>query len=150
MSDELCPVRLAHLAEDRLGYEFVLLEDERGRQMPIWIGKCEAIAIHLKLREVEMPRPMTHDLVCHSLERLGGRVTRLLIDDLWQNVVYAKLCLLPTGGDEELQVDCRPSDGLAVALRAGAPILVRDDVLEEARLRPPLSSEPQQDVPDSD
>jgi bifunctional DNase/RNase len=141
-------VQLKGLAEDRLGYEFVLLEDERGRQLPIWIGKCEAINIQFKLQAVDMPRPMTHDLVCHGIEKLGGRVLRLLIDDAWQNVFYAKLCVARGESEEEIQVDCRPSDGLAVALRAGAPILVRDDVLEEGKLRPPLVGSGDEDAED--
>jgi hypothetical protein len=148
MSDELCPVKLRGPAEDRLGYEFVLLEDERGRQLPIWIDKCGAMAIHIKRQGLEMPRPMTHDLLCKGVERLGGRLTRLIIDDLWQTVFYAKLCVSREGENEELQVDCRPSDGLAMALGAGVPILVRDDVLEEGRVDTRLFDEPDQDVPD--
>src|ERR1035438_9501434 len=111
MSDELCPVELRGLGEDRLQFEFVLLVDKRGRRLPIWIGKCEAIAIQLKLQGLGVARPMTHDLLCNSVERLGGRGTRLLIDDIWQKVFYAKLCLEVEGSAEEVQVDCRPSDG---------------------------------------
>lgn len=132
MSDELCPVKVRGVGEDRYDYEFVLLEDDRGRLLPIWIGRCEASALQLKLQAVDMPRPMTHDLLCHSVERLGGRIHRVLIDDLWQDNYYAKVCVITAKG-EEVQVDCRPSDGLAMALRAGVPILVRDDVLEEGR-----------------
>jgi bifunctional DNase/RNase len=149
MSDELCPVELRGLAEDRLQFEFVLLVDGRGRRLPIWIGKCEAIAIQLKLQGLGVARPMTHDLLCNSVERLGGRVTRLLIDDFWQSMFYAKLCLEVEGSTEEMQVDCRPSDGLAMAVRLGVPILVRDDVLEEGCIPAHLFDEPDEDVDDT-
>ncbi len=150
MGDELCPVTLRGLAEDRLGYEFALLEDDRGRQLPIWIGRCEAYAIQIKLQQLAMPRPMTHELLCQTLAKLGGTVTRMLVDDLWQNIFYAKLCVRRDGEEEEIQVDCRPADGLAIALRIGAPIVVRDDVLEEGKVTLPLDGETDQDVPDND
>lgn len=140
MSDELCAVDLKGIAEDRFGYHFVLLQDERGRQLPIWIGGCEAMSMTYKLRELPMPRPMTHDFVVQSIERLDGRITRVLIDDLWQNIFYAKLCVERDG--EEVQVDCRPSDGLALAVRVEVPILVRDDVMEEGKVAQPLPDGP--------
>lgn len=150
MGEDLCPVTLRGLAEDRLGYEFVLLEDEQGRQLPVWIGRCEAYAIQLKLQDIVMRRPMTHELLCQSVAKLGGQITRLVVDDLWQNIYYAKLYMKREGEEEELQVDCRPADGLAIAVRVGAPILVRDDVLEEGKVTLPLDGDTDQDVPDND
>lgn len=134
MSAELCPVQLRMVGEDRIGLDFLLLEDERGRRLPIYIDRCQAAAIYFKLKSVQMPRPMTHDLLCNSVERLGGRITRVIIDDIWQNTFYAKICLAGDDGEEELQVDCRPSDALSVAIRVDVPILVRDDVLEEEKV----------------
>ncbi len=141
MSEELCSVQLRGVGEDRFGYDFVLLEDDRGRQLPIWIDRCQAVALYFKLQSVSAPRPMTHDLVCNSIERLGGRVTRVLIDDLWQDTFFAKLCLASGTDGEETQVDCRPTDALAVALRTEVPIFVRDDVMEEAKVPQPLSGD---------
>lgn len=141
MSDELCPVELRGVAEDRFGYDFVLLEDAAHRQLPIWVERCQAVAIYFRLQAVSIPRPMTHDLLCNSVERLGGRITRVLIDDLWQSTFYAKIGLTVEGSDEETQIDCRPSDAIAIALRAGVPILVRDDVLEEGKVPQPLPTD---------
>jgi len=147
MSDALCPVTVKGVTEDRFGYEYVVLEDETGRQLPIWIGKCEVVAIQLQLQEVAMPRPMTHDLLCNSVEQLGGRLTRLIIDDLWDNRYYAKICVVATEGGEEMQIDCRPSDGLATAVRAGLPILVREDVMEEGKVPDTLGDDLDEDRP---
>lgn len=141
MADELCRVELKGVGEDRLGIDWLLLEDAAGRHLPIWIGRCEAISIALKLQETTVQRPLTHDMLCHSVERLGGRLTRVIIDDLWQDTYYAKVCLTAAGSDEEMQVDCRPSDALAMAIRAGVPIFVREDVLEEGKFPQPTSSE---------
>ena len=133
MSETMCEVQVQGVGEDRIGYDFLILQDEAGRQLPIWIGKCEAFAIHFKMQTSPAPRPMTHDLIAASVTKLGGRWTRLLIDDLWQDAFYAKLCLeVETEG--EVQIDCRPADGIAIAMAAGVPIYVRDDVLEEAKI----------------
>lgn len=145
MSEQLCPVQIRGVGEDKYDYDFVLLEDQQGRLLPIAIGWCEALAIQLKLQSADMPRPMTHDLLCHSVEKLGGTITRVLIDDLWQSTYYAKLCLAGSDG-AELQVDCRPSDALALAVRAEVPVLVRDDVLEEGKVpRSLLDGDDQED-----
>ncbi|MBI2302768.1 MAG: bifunctional nuclease family protein [Armatimonadetes bacterium] len=142
MSDALCPVQIRGVGLDKLDYDFVLLEDEQGRLLPVWIGRCEAFSIQMRLQRDDLPpRPMTHDLVCQSVAKLGGSITRVLIDDLWQSTYYAKICVAPPNG-EEFQVDCRPSDALAVAIRAGVPVLVRDDVLEEGKVPASLPDEP--------
>lgn len=142
MSDELCPVRLSALSQDLRGIDTVVLTDERGRHLPMLVHECEAIAIRFTVQGVERPpRPLTHDLLLSSIERLGGTVTALWIDDLWQDTFYAKLCVTSAQG-EELQIDCRPSDGLALALRAGVPVLVRDDVMEEGKVELPLAADP--------
>ena len=142
MSDELIPVELNRVAEARIGIDFALLEDAAGRQLPIWIDRCQAVAMYIKLQGVTSPRPMTHDLLCNSVERLGGRITRVLIDDMWQETFYGKVCVAREGEDGETQVDCRPSDALAIALRVGVPILVRDDVMEEGQVPQPLPPDP--------
>ncbi len=143
MSDDLRPVTLLGLGEDRFGYDFALLVDDEGRRLPLWMGRCQALAIHFKLQATQWPRPMTHDLLSNSVERLGGRVTRVIIDDLWQNTFYAKVCLVAGEDEQEMQIDCRPSDAVALAIRVGAPILVRDDVLEEGKVPQPLPTDPE-------
>ena len=110
---------------------FVLLRDSRDRRLPILVGPFEARAIAEAVQGGERltPRPMTHDLLKTTIERLGAKIDHLTIDDLWQEVYYAKLSLIV--GDNVVDVDTRPSDGIAVALRAGAPIYVAESVLEE-------------------
>src|SRR5262249_32063153 len=111
---------------------FVLLRDGRGRAMPIFIGHPEALSISLAIEGQATPRPLTHDLIRSLLERLGASVEAALVDDLYNNTYYAKITLRTNG--TPMDVDCRPSDAIAVALRAKAPIYVADAVLEEAQV----------------
>lgn len=111
---------------------FVLLKDTRGRAMPIWIGHAEALSISLAVEGHSTPRPLTHDLLRSVLDRLGATVDAVLVDDLYNNTYYAKISLRVNG--KVCDVDCRPSDAIAVALRARAPIYVADAVLEEAQV----------------
>ena len=110
----------------------VILREESGtRLLPIWIGLFEANAIALKIEGVEPPRPLTHDLLRQLLDTLGGELLRVLISDLRSSTYYAQLYLkLPTG---EVTMDSRPSDAIALALRANAPIFVTNDVLDRAK-----------------
>lgn len=110
----------------------VVLRDADGRLfLPIWIGAPEANAIALRIEGVEPPRPMTHDLLCASLERLGARVEKVVICDLKENTFYALIHLRVNG--DEVTIDSRPSDAIALALRAEAPIFVLRSVLEKAQ-----------------
>jgi bifunctional DNase/RNase len=139
MSDALVEVQVVGVGQDLRGNEFVLLRDHQKRQLPIWIGRCEAYAIIMHLEEHDVPRPMTHDLLLNVIQRLGGKVQQLLIDDLWQNTFYAKVCVAQN--EEVLEIDCRPSDGIALAIRAEVPILVSNAVIEEGRWREPEEAE---------
>jgi bifunctional DNase/RNase len=111
------------------GGAFVLLRDSKARNLPIWIGEPEAVSIFQVLESQAMPRPMTHDLCKLLIERLGGGVEHILVDDLYNNVYYAKIGLKQ--GDKRSELDCRPSDAIAVGLRFRAPIYVAEHVLEE-------------------
>ena len=108
----------------------VLYEAAEEIFLPIWIGVFEANAIALRIEGVEPPRPMTHDLLFSSLESLGAGVERVTISDLRDNTFYAVISL--RGANGELQLDARPSDAIALALRAQAPIFVLRSVLESA------------------
>jgi len=108
----------------------VILEVEGGDCIPIFIGLYEAISIRNALQKEVLPRPITHDLFVEALSRFGIRVTALHIDALEENVFYAKL-IARSDGSEEL-IDCRPSDGIAIALRCHAPILVDGSVISTA------------------
>ncbi|MCL6623536.1 MAG: bifunctional nuclease family protein [Fimbriimonadales bacterium] len=109
-------------------HRFVQLQDELGRRLPIAIGPYEAMAIHFALEGTEVPRPMTHDLACTLLQRLNGVLEKVVIDDLWNSTYYAKLHIKQ--GDQHIEIDCRPSDALAIGLRLGARIYVLDSILD--------------------
>jgi bifunctional DNase/RNase len=116
----------------------VLREASGKRQLPIWVGPMEAHAIAAELTGSSPPRPMTHDLLCAVLKEVGCAVQGLQICDVRERVYYAQLYM--TVGKQMKQVDCRPSDGIAVALRVDAPISIPDALLEK------LSSEQELDI----
>ncbi|RUM88672.1 MAG: bifunctional nuclease family protein [Thermodesulfatator sp.] len=110
----------------------MILREEGGeRGLPIWIGLLEATAIASKLENIEFPRPMTHDLLKNILDQLQIRVPRIEICDLRENTYYA-LITLDLGG-REIQIDARPSDAVALALRTGAEIYVYEEVLAKSQ-----------------
>lgn len=119
-----------HLEQGMEPAAFVLLRDSRGRQVLIWIGRYEAYAISLALEGATPDRPMTHDLMKNLVDRLGGRMERIVIDDLWHETYYAKISVGNNGS--VVDVDSRPSDAIALALRAKAPIYVAESVLQQA------------------
>lgn len=106
---------------------FVVLRDRQGRTIHIQIGYFEATAISIALESMVHVRPMSHDLMKVLVEKLGGVVEKVLVDDLWQGTYYAKLTIARNG--EASDVDCRPSDAIALGLRFGAPIYVADEIL---------------------
>lgn len=108
----------------------VLLEETEGshRSLPIFIGPPEAAAIALALQGVELPRPMTHDLMNLILDALGARLTRVVVTELRDSTFYAELQL--RAGDRNLTVSCRPSDGIALAARTHSPLYVADELMD--------------------
>lgn len=110
----------------------VLREPESGRLMPIFIGPAEARAILLALRGVAVSRPMTHDLMVDLLGTLDAELEQVIVDQLSDSTYYGFLKLRLSGEDKAVLVDTRPSDGMALAARTGAPVLVAEAVLEAA------------------
>ena len=108
---------------------FVLLRDNRSRRVPIWVGQFEAWAISFALEGEAPDRPFTHDLIKILLDRLDATVDRVIIDDLWNETFYAKIGLTRKGG-ETMEIDARPSDAIAIALRFRTPIYMAESVLE--------------------
>jgi hypothetical protein len=100
--------------------------------MPIWVGIFEANAIALEIEKVAAPRPMTHDLARNLIRNLNARLERVVISELKDDTFYAKLWLQQ--GSDPLVIDARPSDALALALRADCPIYVTDEVMQKAKL----------------
>jgi uncharacterized protein len=108
---------------------YVLLSDG-DRKLPIRIGPFEAHAISIALENGRSDRPMTHDLIRTVIERLDGDVDRVVIDDLWNTIYYAKVFLIK--GNEEIPIDARPSDAIAVGVRFDVPIYVSEGILDSA------------------
>ncbi|MDA0378352.1 MAG: bifunctional nuclease family protein [Bacteroidetes bacterium] len=111
-------------------YALVLGEIDGNRRLPIIIGAFEAQAIALELEKIQPPRPMTHDLIRDLFDSVSADVTDILIDELREGTFFAKIRY--TVGGNEAQLDCRPSDAVALAVRVGAPIFVAPSVLDEA------------------
>ena len=106
----------------------IILKNEGGDEvLPIWVGIFEANAIAMQMEEIASPRPMTHDLLKNVIEGLQAKIRGVEITDLKDNTFFAVIRLDLAG--EPLEIDSRPSDAMALALRAGAPILVRQSVL---------------------
>ena len=111
----------------------VLLKTADGnRYLPIWIGHPEAAAILMKLQGASTPRPMTHDLVTSMLGELDAQVVRITVTELRENTFHASITIQQNG--TEIEVDSRPSDAIALAVRAEAPIYADDRVIEESAI----------------
>lgn len=118
------------LFDPRSNMYIMLLKEINGNgTLPIWIGKPEADSIALALGKVETPRPLTHDLIKNITDSLKFRIAKIIVTEIQDNTYYALVCL--NDGKKETFVDSRPSDAVAVALRANAPIFVEDSILEQ-------------------
>ena len=123
----------------------VLLKTVDGnRFLPIWIGHPEAAAILMKLQGAQTPRPMTHDLLNDMLEQLEAKCERVSVTELRDNTFYASITLSVNGS--EIEVDSRPSDASALAVRCQAPIFAADDVIEESSIEFEHEVEDQEEV----
>jgi bifunctional DNase/RNase len=111
----------------------VLLKTADGNKfLPIWIGHPEATAILMKLQSQAPPRPMTHDLLSDMLEQLEAQIVRITVTELRENTFYAQITVQQDG--REIEVDSRPSDAIALAIRAEAPIFAAERVIEESAI----------------
>jgi uncharacterized protein len=107
----------------------ILKDKEEKNVLPIWIGAMEAVAISLVLNDIKVPRPMTHDLLLRTIEQLGAEVKNVTIVDLKEGTYYAEVIV--TLDDDTITIDSRPSDAIALALRAKAPIFTEQKVLDQ-------------------
>jgi hypothetical protein len=112
----------------------VLKDGETARFLPIWIGPFEADAITIELQGVEAARPLTHDLLKSVVEKLGAEVEQVAITDLRSDTYYAQIILTVDG--RRLEVDSRPSDAIALAVRARVPVYVASEVMDQAAITP--------------
>jgi bifunctional DNase/RNase len=125
----------------------VLLKTRDGNKfLPIWIGHPEAAAILMKLQGANTPRPMTHDLISEMLSELEVSCTRVAVTELRENTFYASINLRIDG--REVEIDSRPSDALALAVRTQAPIFAHEDVIAESAIEFEHEVEDQEDVVD--
>jgi bifunctional DNase/RNase len=132
-------IRVSLMSPQRI---IILREVSSERFLPIWIGPFEADAITLSLQELEVARPLTHDLLRNVLQTLGAQVLRVNITELRDDVFYARIVLHVNG--REMEIDSRPSDALALAVRVNVPIFVAETVMDEA------ASVPEEEVESED
>lgn len=124
---ELSKIMIAETSD----YHVIWLREKVGqaRDFPILIGLFEAVAIDRKIREVETPRPLTHDLIANIITSLSGTLERVVVNDLQSNTFYATLVIQQE--DKVVEVDSRPSDAIALAVRLEAPIFVEEKVIDQ-------------------
>ena len=112
----------------------VILRDKDGQKvLPIWVGIFEANAIALQIENIATPRPMTHDLLRNVIHDLKAEVKKIVVCDLQENTFYALIYLAIDGHGEQVAIDARPSDAIALALRTRAPIFVEETVIDHAK-----------------
>lgn len=124
-------VRVSLMSQHRV---VVLKDMNRERYLTIWIGPCEAEAITVKLQDMAAQRPLTHDLLRSAIRELGGRIVHVFINELRHEVFYARVVIDLAG--ESIEVDSRPSDAIALAVRASVPIFVAESVMDKAAREP--------------
>ena len=122
-------IRVSLMTQDRI----VVLKDENtDRYLPIWIGQCEADAITAELQQHPVKRPLTHDLLKTTIREMGGKVAHILINDLRNDVYYARILIDIEG--KQVEIDSRPSDAIALAVRVKSPIFVAETVMDKASI----------------
>jgi bifunctional DNase/RNase len=128
------------------GARVVILKDEKlDRYLFIWVGVNESTAIALELQNEKAPRPLTADLLKTVIDELGARVLDVNVTDLADDVYYARIGISTAGGDR-IEIDARPSDAIALAVRADAPIFVDDGILDRAAITLPNEEDDRLDV----
>jgi uncharacterized protein len=129
VSDHDVAVRVDRVGLDANDMPVVLLEEKGGtRWLAIWIGSAEAQSIAIQIEELDSPRPNSHDLARSVIDELHGKLERVVVTDLRDSTYYATLTI--RSGSRNVEIDARPSDAIAIALRTGAPIFVRDHLFE--------------------
>ncbi len=119
----------------------ILLKDRNSsKAMPIWIGEAEAMSIALELQGQAFPRPLSHDLMKRLLEALGGTLEKVVISSIQEGTFYATLYVRTASGEVK-EIDARPSDSVALALRTRSPIYIADEVFEQSAIESPFAEE---------
>lgn len=123
-------VKVSQLFLSNMGFVVILQSDGDDRSVPIFIGAAEAQAIAIQMQEVKVPRPLTHDLLKNVLDFMECRIKRIEVCDIRDGTYYGRLVVERDG--EDMEIDCRPSDAIALALRSASPIFVHEKVMEDA------------------
>jgi bifunctional DNase/RNase len=114
--------------------QLIVLKEKNGdRILPIVIGLAEASAIKLKISGFNPPRPLTHDLLHSAIENLDANIDKIIIDKLEENTFHAKIVVKTASGETKM-IDARPSDSIALAVRAHAPIFVEDEIIKQSEI----------------
>ncbi len=128
---EIDSIRVSLMSQDRV---VVLKDVNSDRYLPIWIGSFEAEAIRVELQGVPVTRPLTHDLLKSVIVELGGTVNRIVVSELRNDIFFARIVVETSNGTVE--IDSRPSDAIALAVRLHVPIFVADSVMDRAAIQP--------------
>lgn len=136
-------IRVSLMSQHRI---VVLKDSNSERYLPIWIGPCEADAITTELQEMPPQRPLTHDLLKNVIKELGGSVVHILVSELRNDVYYARVVVDVDG--KRMDIDSRPSDAIALAVRVKSPIFVAESVMDKAAIQPDddVENEPLEEV----
>jgi uncharacterized protein len=135
-------IRVSLMSQHRV----VILKDvDSDRYLPIWIGPYEADAITIQLQEVEVARPLTHDLLKKLITEMGATIHHVLVNDLRNDTFYANIIVERNG--DRVEIDSRPSDAIALAVRANVPIYVDENVMERAAITPEEDIEAAEETP---
>jgi len=130
-------VKVSMLSQHRV---VVLKEEDQDRYLPIWIGPFEADAITIGLQDVQMTRPLTHDLLRSVIDRMDAAVSHIWVNDLRNDTFYAEIVVESDG--RKLKIDSRPSDAIALAVRVNVPIYVAESVMDRAGIIPTEQEDP--------
>jgi len=131
-------IQVSLMSEHRV---ILLKEVNADRILPIFIGPYEAEAIAIRLRDIELPRPLTHDLLNNVIAEMGGEISHITVNDLRNDTFYARISVNLNG--QRLEIDSRPSDAIALAVRADVPIFVEEEVMAEGIV-------PEEDISEAD
>lgn len=127
-------IRVSLMSQHRV---VVLKEIDTDRYLPIWIGPFEADAITIQLQGVQVARPLTHDLLKSVIDEMGAKISHVMVSELKNDTFYARIVMDVAGSS--LEIDARPSDAIALAVRVNAPLFVADEVMEAASIIPEKS-----------
>ena len=129
-------IRVSLMSQHRV---VVLKEVDADRYLPIWIGPFEADAITVQLQEIEVARPLTHDLLKSIIDEMGATISHIMVSELKNDTFYARIVMDVNGSS--MEIDARPSDAIALAVRVHAPVFVAEEVMEMASIMPEPSLE---------